>query len=282
MVCSSSMNRTTWPSAATISPSTAFSRSSNSPRNLEPASSAPTSSAHTRRPFRRLGHVAGDDALGEALDDGGLADAGVADQHGVVLRAAAEHLDDAADLVVAADHGVDLAGLGARGRGRRANLRERAVAVLGVLVGDALAAAHAAQRLEQLVAWWRPARFSSSRARPRSSVSAISRCSVATYSSVERLRLHLGAVEHGAEAEARLRQRARAGGAGQLREILLGGPAQRRHVDAGRGEQRVGDGVGLRHEGEQQVDGGQLGVAGRPRALGGGLDGFLGLDGEIG
>ena len=31
---------------------------------------------------------------------------------------------------------------------------------------------------------------------------------------------------------------------------------------------------------EQQVDRSQLGVAGRPRALGGGLDGFLGLDGQ--
>ena len=36
-----------------------------------------------------LGDVAADDALREALDDGGLADAGLADQDGVVLRAAA-------------------------------------------------------------------------------------------------------------------------------------------------------------------------------------------------
>ena len=56
-----------------------------------------------------LGHVAADDPLGEALDDRGLADAGLADQHGVVLRAPAEHLDHAADLVVAADHRVELA-----------------------------------------------------------------------------------------------------------------------------------------------------------------------------
>ena len=37
-----------------------------------------------------LGHVAGDDPLREALDDRGLADAGLADQDGVVLRAARE------------------------------------------------------------------------------------------------------------------------------------------------------------------------------------------------
>ena len=56
-----------------------------------------------------LGDVAADDALGQALDDGGLADAGLADQDGVVLGAAREDLDDAADLLVAADDGVELA-----------------------------------------------------------------------------------------------------------------------------------------------------------------------------
>ena len=61
---------------------------------------------------QRLGDVAGDDALGEALDDRGLADAGLADEDGVVLRAAAEDLDDAADLVVAADDRVELAVVG--------------------------------------------------------------------------------------------------------------------------------------------------------------------------
>jgi hypothetical protein len=40
-----------------------------------------------------------DDPLRQALDDRGLADAGLAEQHGVVLRAAAEDLHDALDLV---------------------------------------------------------------------------------------------------------------------------------------------------------------------------------------
>ena len=56
-----------------------------------------------------LGHVAAHDALGQPFDDGGLADAGLADQHRVVLGAARQHLDDAADLLVAADHRVELA-----------------------------------------------------------------------------------------------------------------------------------------------------------------------------
>ena len=56
-----------------------------------------------------LRHVAADDALGQALDDGRLADAGLADQHGVVLGAPRQHLDDAADLLVPADDRVELA-----------------------------------------------------------------------------------------------------------------------------------------------------------------------------
>ena len=59
--------------------------------------------------LERVGDVARDDALGEPLDDGGLADAGLADEHGVVLGAPGEHLADAADLGVTADHGVELA-----------------------------------------------------------------------------------------------------------------------------------------------------------------------------
>src|SRR5439155_17214908 len=56
-----------------------------------------------------LWDVAVGDATGDALDDRGLADAGLTDQHGVVLRAAGEDLDDPADLVVPSDHGVELA-----------------------------------------------------------------------------------------------------------------------------------------------------------------------------
>ena len=44
-----------WPSEARISASTAFSRSSNSPRYFVPATSEPTSSAHTRFPARPAG-----------------------------------------------------------------------------------------------------------------------------------------------------------------------------------------------------------------------------------
>ena len=86
-----------------------------------------------------LGHVAVDDPLGQALDDRRLADAGLADQDGVVLGPAPEHLDHAADLVVAADHRVELALRGGLGEVPAEPL-ERLELVLRVLVGDAMAA----------------------------------------------------------------------------------------------------------------------------------------------
>jgi len=60
-------------------------------------------------------HFLVDDALRQALDDGGLADARLADQHRVVLGAPLQDLDAAADFIVAADHRVELAGAGAVG-----------------------------------------------------------------------------------------------------------------------------------------------------------------------
>ena len=73
------------------------------------------SSDSTRLSFKRLRHFAVDDALRQAFDDRGLAHAGFADQHRVVLGAALQDLDRAADFVVAADHRVELA-LRARAR----------------------------------------------------------------------------------------------------------------------------------------------------------------------
>ena len=156
IVCSSSMKRMIWPWASATSLSTALSRSSNSPRYFAPATSAPMSSAITAPVAQRLGHVAGDDALGEALDDRGLADAGLADQDGVVLRAAGEDLDHAADLVVAADDRVELALLGGLGEVAPEPL-ERLVLVLGVLVGHAVRAADLLDGLARAIVATAPA-----------------------------------------------------------------------------------------------------------------------------
>ena len=57
-------------------------------------------------------HVAGHDTLGDALDDGRLADARLADEHGVVLGATGQNLDCAANLIGTADDRVELAGTG--------------------------------------------------------------------------------------------------------------------------------------------------------------------------
>ena len=59
--------------------------------------------------LQQLRHVGVRDALGEALDDRGLADAGLAHEHRVVLRAAREDLHDPLDLDLAADDRVELA-----------------------------------------------------------------------------------------------------------------------------------------------------------------------------
>ena len=95
---------------------------------------------------QRLGDVAGDDPLGEALDDRGLADARLADQDRVVLGAPRQHLDHAPDLLVAADHRVELALLGELGE-VAAEALERLVLVLRVGVGHPVRAAHLAAAL---------------------------------------------------------------------------------------------------------------------------------------
>src|SRR4028118_336066 len=76
--------------------------------------------------LQRLGHLALDDGLGQALDDGGLADAGLADEDGVVLGAPREDLHDPLDLLGAPDDRVELGvarglrgGAAARGEGQR-------------------------------------------------------------------------------------------------------------------------------------------------------------------
>ena len=61
---------------------------------------------------QKLRHLAGDDFLGEALGDGGFADAGLTDQDRIVLGAAAKNLDHALDLVGASDDRIELVFLG--------------------------------------------------------------------------------------------------------------------------------------------------------------------------
>src|SRR6185437_7926810 len=58
---------------------------------------------------QQLGHVGAGDPLGQALDHGSLADARLAHEHRVVLRAPREDLHDPLDLRLAPDARVELA-----------------------------------------------------------------------------------------------------------------------------------------------------------------------------
>jgi hypothetical protein len=141
-----------------------------------------------------VGHVALDDALRQAFHDGGLADAGFADQHRIVLGAAAQHLHDAADLFVAADHGVELAAPRLLGQIDGVAF-ERLVFRFRILIGHALRAAHGHQRFQNGVV---VAPCLLSRLPAGSyfwSAMPSSRCSVETYSSLKRF----GFLESGVE-----------------------------------------------------------------------------------
>ena len=210
--------------------------------------------------LQALGNVAGDDPLREALDDRGLADAGVADQHRVVLRAAREHLDHAADLLVAADHRVELPALGSLGQ-VAAELLQRLVGALRILRGDALAAAHVLDSREQLVA--------------RDGVEREQQVLGRDVVVLELLRLVRRAVEH-------LRERGRR--AGLLLDALAARLLRERSLGLGAQRLRVRD-EGLRQvlveEREQQVLGVELGVAEPARALLRRGDRLLRLDGQL-
>ncbi len=94
-----------------------------------------------------LGHVLLDDAPGQPFDDGGLADAGLADENRIVLRAAREHLNDAANLFVAPDDRIELAA--ARKLRQIAPVFfERLVLGLGILIRDALRPSHLCEDFE--------------------------------------------------------------------------------------------------------------------------------------
>src|SRR6476620_9368813 len=104
--------------------------------------------------LQQLGNLVPGDALGQALHDGGLADAGLADQHRVVLGAARQDLHDPLDLVLATDHRVELA-LGGQLGQVAAELVEQLRALLALLAGGATrlrAPAGTGQHADDLVA----------------------------------------------------------------------------------------------------------------------------------
>ena len=114
-VCISSMNRMIEPSAAVTSFSTAFSRSSNSPRYFAPAISEPMSSASSFLSFRLSGTSPLTMRRARPSTMAVLPTPGSPISTGLFLVRRGEHLDGAADLLVAADHRVELARRGRPG-----------------------------------------------------------------------------------------------------------------------------------------------------------------------
>jgi hypothetical protein len=217
-----------------------------------------------------LGHVAVDDALGQALDDGGLADAGLADQHGVVLGPAREHLDGAPDLLVAADDRVELAR--ARGRGQVLGvLLERLVAVLGRgAVGLAALAQLLDRRLQlrrrgaglgQRFGRGRAARHGQRQEQAFGGDEAVA----------NRLGQLLGLLQDARQIAAQIGLAgARALDLGQLGERRLDRVERARRIAAGRLDQVRGQALAVVQEGLEQVLGGDLLMVGAQcEALGG-------------
>ncbi len=99
------------------------------------------------QPFGNVAHV---NAAGEPFDDRRLADAGLPDQHRVVLGAARKDLDHAPDFLVPADDRIDLSAAGQVGQIPRVPL-QGLVFVLRVRIRDASRAANLFQRFQQRV-----------------------------------------------------------------------------------------------------------------------------------
>ena len=142
--------------------------------------------AHVQRnqPFvlQALGHVAAQNSLGQSLDDGGLANPGVADEHRIIFAAPRQHLNHAANFLVAADHRVELA-VGGEFSEVAAVLLQSFVGCFRILRRDPLIASYVFERRGQFFA--RDTQFRSTRpAAPLSSVMTRSKCSIETYSSL--------------------------------------------------------------------------------------------------
>jgi hypothetical protein len=105
------------------------------------------SSASSFLSFERIRHVAVDDPQRQALGDRGLADARLADQDRIVLGPARQHLDGAADFLVAADHRIELA----VARGLREVAGVFLQRVIGVFGGRGIGGAALADRLDRRI-----------------------------------------------------------------------------------------------------------------------------------
>ena len=97
-----------------------------------------------------LRHVTLDNPLGQPFGDGRFADAGLADQDGVILRLSGKNADDVSDLIIPADDRVHF--LLSRPLDKVcAEFFQGLVGVLRVVIGDALVAADGLQGLQNVL-----------------------------------------------------------------------------------------------------------------------------------
>ncbi len=199
--------------------------------------------------FQALGHFARHDALRQPFDDGGFAHARLADQHRVVFAAPLQHLDGAPDFVVAPNHRVQLAGAGALGQVEGVFFQCLALA-FGLGAVHFLAAAQRGNRCLQRLAL--EASLACGIGQRQLAVGQRQQKQLAGHELVAALEgfffcrlqqphaiapdLHLLLPLH----------------RGQLGQRLVGRLRQRRHIDPGALQQRLGA-VGLAQQGGEQV-----------------------------
>ena len=219
-----------------------------------------------------LRDVARDDALGEPLDDGGLADSGVTDEDGVVLGPPRQHLHDPADLGVAADDRIQPALAGGGGQVGAVLLQglEGRLRLLGV---DATPTAQL--RDGRLDRGGVEAEVPGAREREQQVVGRDERVA-------HRRHQRARALQHGERTAGQLRRgERRAGHRRQRREDPVGcgdGPGDGR---PGGLEQRRGGRVGLLGQGLQDVRGLDVGMSVRGGRARGGRQGLVGLGRQL-
>ena len=136
-VCSSSMKRMIFPAASVIFLQDGFQALFELAPEFRPRDQRAQIERDHPLVLEVLRHVTAHDALRQPLGDGRLTDAGLADQHRVVLRPPRKNLHYASDLFVAANDRVELALL-RQLRKVTAILLERLVLVLWVGISHAL------------------------------------------------------------------------------------------------------------------------------------------------
>ena len=226
--------------------------------------------------LERLGDVAVDDPLGEALDDRRLPDARLADQHGIVLGATGKHLDHPADLFVPADDRIEFPRAGDLGQVAREPL-QCLIFLLRLLVGHLVRTAHPLERREQVI----PIDPRVGQQLPRRGALLLGQRQEQVLRGdvrvVEAFRLAVGAIDHVGQLAGQHRLGSGAGLLGEPFELALRFGAQLSGVQTDFLQQGNDDALFLRQQRMKEMGIVDHGVAPRARQRGGLLQRLRGL-----